>query len=136
MYARHAYEQPQAPAMPRIDVILTLYDYVLQALDRAERLASAQSGETDQLLHRAQVIIGAIAAGIDPNNQDAARLLPLYEYLLHCMREPSPPSLRSAHEVLQTLRDGFKEVRGRAIELERGGQIPPLHAPVNFQAMA
>src|SRR5947209_8640353 len=117
MYARHSYEHQQAPTMPRIDVILTLYDYVLQTLDRAEQLASMHSGETEQLVHRAQVIIGAIAAGIDPNSQDAARLLPLYEYLLHCMREPSPPSLQSAREVLQTLRDGFKEVRGRAIEL-------------------
>lgn len=127
----------QQIAMPRIDLILTLYDGALERLQRARALRAQQPDEARRLLQRVQLIVGGIASGMDPAAGDVvANLHRLYEFIVHSLAEESDDSLRGAQEVLQTLRDGFEAVRGQAIDLERRGEIPPLDAPTTVQAIA
>jgi flagellin-specific chaperone FliS len=129
MKAHQAYRQ-QPVALSRIDLILTLYDGALERLAQARALRDERPDEARQLLQRVQLIIGGIAAGMDPTAGDAiANFYRLYEFIVHSVAEGTEDNLRGAQEVLQSLRDGFEAVRDHAMDLERRGEIPPLDVP-------
>ena len=136
----HAYQmsrQQQVTQMPRIDLILSVYDGVLERLSRARPLLVSHSAEARQLLNTCQVAIAGMAGGIDPTADDvAANLHRLYEFVVHCLAQGSAAKIGDAVAVLETMREGFEAIRTQAVELERQGQIPALDQSTNVQVLA
>ena len=79
------------------------------------------------MLGEVQLIVSGIAAGIDPAmGEVAVNMQRLYEFVGHCVLQGSRADLRSALDILLTLREAFQAIRGQAVDLERTAQIPPL----------
>jgi len=137
MHAYQAYRQQQSAAPPtRIELILKLYDGVIAELERARGLLAARPEEARRILNRCQVVIAGVAGGIDPAAGElAGNFVRLYEYVVHSLAAGDAQAVSAALEVLGTLREGFEAIRGPALELERGGQLPPLENTHLVQAV-
>jgi flagellin-specific chaperone FliS len=127
MYAKEAYQQHAAAAPARIDLILEVYDRILERLRRAAFLLGSDTRETRRLLNQCQIAISGMAAGLDLTAGEVNEtFLLLYEYIGHCVAQGTAEKIRDAIDILQTMRDNFAAVRQEALDLERSGQIPPL----------
>ena len=130
-------QQQRALAMPRIDVILGVYDEALKKLERVAALLADEPNTARRLLLQCQVGVAGLAASLDPlGGEVTANLRRLYEFVSHCLAEESPQKLGDAVHILTILRDGFEAVRADAVELERQGQIPSLDRDPAVQALA
>lgn len=121
--ATQAYRQNQTLTMPRIDLVLRIYEGVIGQLEVA---LHAAPDDARQRLNRAQVVIGGLASEIMPTSDVERNFLRLYEYVLHCLSTGTAARIREALRVLGILREAFEQARPEALELERTGQIPPL----------
>ena len=132
MIAHDAYRQQRQPSLPRIDLILTCYDTLIEHVERAREGMSAVSEDSRGHLAKAQALVTALASGLDPKAGEpkagelATNFLRLYEFVSHCLADGSPARIGDALEVLRSLREGFETIRPQAADLERSGQIPPL----------
>ena len=134
----HAYQRQRSPGQPRIDTILLLYETLILRLQEA--LASWRANDqaaAKKRLAACQVAVTSLASGF-ANGKDelSVNLLRLYEFVGHCLTSPSEASISSALQVLQTLQEGFQQIRPEAIQLERSGAIPPLDRVRTFQIRA
>lgn len=130
MNAYRAYRRPEpSAAWTRIDLLLALYDGALERLQKAEAaLRQGDEAAAVPLLVRAQLIVSGLASGVrsDGTNEEmAANMLRLYEYVTHELRQPRLAGIENARKVLATLREGFETIRGEAAELERSGRLQP-----------
>jgi flagellin-specific chaperone FliS len=127
MNATQAYRQNQNVGMSRVDLILALYDGVIERLEKARVALASDPDKARELLAQCQVVIGAIAGGVVSGaDQVAGNFLRLYEYVVHCLHDGGDGRIQDALAVLRILRQGFQQARTQALELERQGQIPPL----------
>ncbi len=130
-------QQHQALSTPRVDLILGVYDETLKKLQRAAAFLVEEPKEAHRLLRQCEVAVAGLAASIDPDaGEVAANLRRLYQFVGHCLADGSPAKLRSAVDILTTLRDGFEAIRTQAIELERKGEIPSLDDEMAMRALA
>src|ERR1700757_2667624 len=125
MRAAQAYRQNQKADLPRVDLILAVYDAVIDRLEKARSLLGTDAQKARALVVQCEVAIGGIAGGMPlaPASVDgagktgedavAANFLRLYEYVLHCLGETTEAGIRDALMTLQTLREGFLQVRAQ-----------------------
>lgn len=134
-----AYKQQQQPtSWPRIDLLLALYEGAIERLNKA--LPLLRAGDETAARHylaRVQGIVLELAAGInlEVNDPASVNLLRLYEFFVHATAGTDPKQLEAVLRSLTTLRDGFREIRRDAVELERTGAIPACDSPRMMVAM-
>lgn len=124
------YQQQQVVNLTRIDMLLALYDkahtHLSQALYALEQedISTATSS-----LFKTQVIVYALASGVDPNYDHVAQnLMRLYEFMLHRLSVCETERIQDVLKVLTILREGLEAIQPRARTLELSGKIPPLNA--------
>lgn len=127
-----AYQQQTGTGWTRIDLLLALYDGAIDQIElAASALAQKDSQAAKPLLHRAGLLVSGMVAGTNPEGGDISfNLLRLYEHVLHGLQTGRPDNLKSALDVLRTLREGFLGIRADAQQLERSGSIPPADSVV------
>ena len=139
MNAYHTYgRQPDAP-QTRIDLLLALYDSAIGRLrDATAALAENRADDVGLHIGKAQLVLSEIVAGIRPeaNPELAGNLYYLFEYVTHQLATPTADSLASAVKILSEIKEGFEAIRTEAIELERGGQVPPVRAAESLAVTA
>lgn len=125
-------QHQEAVAWTRIDMLLALYDGLIDRLGRAlAALESNDSGTAGTLMMRSQTLVMEMLAGVNPEAGDPASkdLIRLYEFVANAIARADKRHLESAIRVLGTLREGFRGIRAEAVQLERDGVIPSLHSP-------
>jgi flagellin-specific chaperone FliS len=128
MHPCDIYQQQSAAPRTQIDLLLALYDGAIFRLERAgEALGQRNSAAALPLLLQAQLIVYALADGVDPRRDEVSRhLLRLYEFALHCLGTGRLDKIAGALRVLRILRAGLEEIRDKAVELELSGTVPRL----------
>lgn len=122
----------QSAAWTRIDMLLAAYDGTITRLEQAlELIASEKVEKAQTLVVRAQRIVLELYAGIDVSHGEIpANMQRLYIYVLHCLNSGKAEEIESAIDVLKKIREGLREIRPKAIELERSGVVQPVdHDP-------
>ena len=124
------YQQQQAVSTTRIDLLLALYDKAHTHLSQAlHALTQEELSTATSHLFKAQVIVYALASGVDPNYDHVAQnMLRLYEFMLHCLSFREAEKIQGALQVLTILREGLRGIESKARNLELSGKIPPLKA--------
>src|SRR6266542_3403007 len=120
-----AYQQQQVNSLPRIDLILALYRKALEKIQQA-RQALAEERNTAARAHlgKAQLIVSALASGLAGNTEEmAVNFLRLYEFATDRLARGGMDDLDAAHQVLQTLLEGFEAARAQAVTLEADGTL-------------
>lgn len=124
----------QQSTVPRVDIILALYDSLINNLERVQTLPR---DEATALLARCKLAISGMVAGVaaspDPAGQSFLRL---YEYVHHCLDQGTSLDLKNALDILRILREGFQHVRPQALDLERQGHLPPANHGHTLRALA
>lgn len=126
--ARNAYRQSRTFSMTRIDMLITLYQRLLQSIDEMQ---DALQASDDARVNSAQLntsrYILALLDGIDPNQGEVAvNVQRLCHFAFTQISEQTVDGLNAARSVLQPLCDSFCAIRDEAAELELQGEIPPL----------
>jgi flagellin-specific chaperone FliS len=125
MYAK-AYQQ-QSAGFARIDLVLEIYDRLLNRLRRAQSVLMSDPAEAKRLLDACAISVAAMANGLEQGQAEVNdNLLRLYEFVVHSLRGGSAREIGDAIDVLNTLREGFEQARPQALDMERQGAIPPL----------
>jgi flagellin-specific chaperone FliS len=125
-------QQQGAAGWTRIDMLLALYDGLIDRLRQAvTALEANDAGTAGPMLMRAQTLVMELLAGVNPEAGDPSSrdLLRLYDFIANAIAQGDRRQLESAIRVLVTLREGFQGIRAEAAQLERDGVIPPLHSP-------
>ncbi len=122
------YQQQQTASTTRIDLLVALYDKAIRHLTQAQEAIERQEASTaTSLLLKAQVIVYALASGVDPDHDEASHnMLRLYEFVLHCLGFCEIEKVKDALSVLMILREGLEEIQPKARTLELSGKIPPI----------
>jgi len=134
-----AYRARATTAVPRIDLLLSLYSGAIERIDAARAATKAgQANLATAKLARAQLLVSELAAGVRPDIEPEVNvpILRLLEFVVAQLAAPADAGLASAIKVLSSLRDGFRGIRNEALELERTGQIPPAEAAFAVSALA
>ena len=111
----------------RIDMLLALFDGTLEHIEQA--LATAESNQESSLHHRIRAIslVSVLRSGLDFQLGELPdRLNRLYEFVQEGLIRGDLEMMRSGHKVLCEVREGFRGIRSKAIELEQAGEIKPL----------
>jgi flagellin-specific chaperone FliS len=136
--AHNAYRQCAATGQTRVDLILGLYEAIIGRLEKA--LAALRAEDRPTLQHQVAACtlgVGALASAYScAAGELAFTFLRLYEFVGHCLRNPSETNLLAAVNVLRNLQEGFNAIRPEALRLERTGQVPPLTGTATFQIKA
>jgi flagellin-specific chaperone FliS len=138
MNAGEAYRQHQTTGLTRIDMLLALFDAIVDRLERA--LAGMRQGsdrEPRRLLTSAQVLLGGLAAGVVPGSGEiATNLLRLYEFVSRKLRAGTADDMDAALSILRILREAFLAIRAEALDLERRGVVPRANQVSSLQLTA
>src|SRR5207237_1297560 len=104
-----AYRENRAAGGTRIDMLLSLFKGAVEQLEAAAAAVKAgPSSAAVPLLSQAQLLVSALAAGVDPKYDGADNLLRLYEFVVHAIGQRTIERVEAALEVLRTLREGFE----------------------------
>ena len=140
MYATQMYQQQQVPSTTRIELLLALYDKAIQRLYEAQQsLEQADLAAAAPSLLQAQMIVYALASGVDTENQNfetTQNTLRLFEFVLYCLSFSDARKVGVARRVLTTLREGFESIEAEANALELTGKIPSLKTTAALRATA
>lgn len=131
-----AYQNQGSECLPRIDLLLTLFDATMHKLEQTrEALARNDQAAAKPLLLWAQALVGGLAAGVIPDSGDIAdNCLRLYEFTLHRLASGTLDAVEDALRVLRPLHEGFQGIRDEAVKLERAGKIPVVRNLAAFEA--
>jgi flagellin-specific chaperone FliS len=133
MKARIAYEQIRRTGMPRVDMILTVYNAIIERLEQAQQ---APADQAEKLVAEARLAVSGLAIGVAQQADEVGvNLLRLYDFVLYCLRQDAA-RIADALGVMRTLREGFQAIRPQALEMERSGIIPPLDRTHAVQSLA
>lgn len=120
-----AYQQQQTTSQPRIDIILALYRKALEQLRNARvALLGNNADAARPHLTRAHLIVQALASGMCADDELAVNFLRLYEFVSDRLTRGTVEDIDAAHNVLQTLLEGFEAARQDAVALESSGVLP------------
>ncbi len=138
LHVYQAYQKQNQADMPRIDLLLSLYDGAIARLEEAlEFLRKNDGAAAAQLVTKTQLIVAGLASGLDLSYGEVPQnLLRLYEFILHGLGEGGIRNLTAALEVLRSLREGLEHIQPEARQMERSGAIPPLTYKPNVTATA
>lgn len=138
MSSHFLYQQNSTLGVTRIDLVLSLYDKVINLVEEGRRwLEQNEESQARPLLVKAQILVAGLAAGIDPQQgQLAVTFSRLYEFVVYSLTAGSLESTASALATLRSLQEAFQEIREQAVELERSGAIPPLDHQQSLQVRA
>ena len=140
MYETQMYQQQQIARTTRIELLLALYDKAIQRLhDAQSSLEQADLAAAAPSMLQAQMIVYALASGVDTENQDCEatqNTLRLFEFVLYCLSFSDARKVGVARRVLTTLREGFERIGEEATTLELAGKIPALKATAALRATA
>jgi flagellin-specific chaperone FliS len=135
MNAADHYKNQITNGWTRIDMLLALYDAIVDSLSSAEE---AQAGDDQSRLSRemlrTQRLMLGILAGIDHDRHDlAGEIGRLCHFALDRI---SQQDLSAARRILSILKEAFEGISEQAHELERTGVTPPLeeHRSLNVTA--
>ena len=133
MTPRTAYEQNRRLGTPRIDMILRVYDGIIERLEKA-RHAPADQART--LLADVRIAVFGLLIAAGQSTEDVSvNFQRLYDFVLHCL-DKGADRVDDALSVLCTLRESFQSIRAQALEMERSGVIPPLDREHAVQSLA
>jgi flagellar protein FliS len=123
-----AYQDQTSTGLPRIELLLTIYDGAIDRLERAKAAVERNDDAAAQpLLSAAKAIVTGLASSVDLSYGELPmNFLRLYEFVLFSLGEGDAKHLGAALQTLRTLREGLEGIRGEAIQLERSGVIPAL----------
>jgi flagellin-specific chaperone FliS len=138
MNPHKVYQQMRAPGQLRIDVILSLYEAVIERLEKAlVALRQKDQAAAQKQLAACNLGVGGLVSAFDPRRGELAmNLLRLYDFVVRCLADGSEAKVQAALNVLRTLHSAFVAIRPQAVEMERAGEIPPLDQAPSFQASA
>jgi hypothetical protein len=123
MTPRIAYEQNRRLGTPRIDMILNVYDGII---DRLEQARQASADQAKPFLADARIAVsGMLIAAAQSTDDVSVNFQRLYDFVLHCL-DAGTARIGDALNVLCTLRESFQTIRKQALDMERSGVIPPL----------
>ncbi len=125
MNAADHYKNQVTNGWTRIDMLLALYDAIVDSLSSAEE-AQAEQNESRlaQEMLRAQRVMLGILAGLDHDRHElAGEIGRLCHFALDRI---SHRDFTAARHVLSPLKEAFEEISEQAHELERTGATPPL----------
>jgi flagellar secretion chaperone FliS len=132
-----SYQNSSVATLTRIDMLLTIYDRTIERLEQAyQALADGKRRPALTLLMRAQGLVMGLAAGVDPNAEIASRMLPLLSIVVTAISLATLEKIEASIRILTTLREGFRNIRSEAVELERNGVIPPIGSTSLVSSMA
>jgi flagellin-specific chaperone FliS len=133
-----AYRQRSAPAHTRIDTVLSLYETLIDRIEKAIAAVERKDDETAKKQVAACTLAAAslMSASVGRVGELAVNLQRLLDFVIRQLAAPTPANLKSAALVLRTLHEGFAGIRERAIKLERDGEIPPIADGTTFQLRA
>jgi flagellin-specific chaperone FliS len=134
-----SYQKQNGPtSQTRIDVVLSLYEAVIERLEKA--LAALGSNEQSTLKKQVAACViglsGLASAAEGREDEVAVSLRRLYRFIANCLADPTESNLKAGLNLLRTLHEGFLTVRPQALELERRGEIPPIGMKGTFQVSA
>lgn len=122
------YRSRQANGWTRIDMLLSIYDAVIRAIDQG--IASTMHVENQvpaPVTLQTQKLLLLLLEGIDPKGgqltESATQLL---VYCIERVQTGQPREWMTARKVLSGLREAFQEIREEARGLEEVGAIPRL----------
>jgi flagellin-specific chaperone FliS len=130
MNTAHAYRQDRHEpcAWYRIDLLLAAYDGTIDRIEQAQSLLKDGDRQAAwPLIVRAQRIILELYGGLNlrygviPENMQK-----LYLYTLYCLSFGDREHLDSAESILRRIREGLRDVRDEAVELEVRGELHPV----------
>ncbi len=132
------YQQQQDRNLTRIDLLLSLYNKAIGQLQQAQQALERHDRPTASLpLFQAQVLVYALATGVDPKDGEVPQNLHrLYEFVLHCLSLGEVEKIEAARRVLTILRDGLDEVAPKARKLELSGKLPAFKQQPALQITA
>ena len=133
-----AYQNRQTAGQTRIDTILSLYEAVIERLERTiGALRQKDQEAARRQLTAASLGVAALGGAFDVRGGEmAVNFLRLYGFVFRCLEDGSPANLQAALKVLRNLHNGFLAIRPEAVAMERSGEIPPLDQVPSFQARA
>ncbi len=111
----------------RIDMLLVLFDGTLEHVEQA--IVTADGNQEQSLHHRirATSLVSVLRSGLDLQFGELPdRLNRLYEFVQEGLIRGDLNMMRSGHKVLTEVREGFRGIRSKAIEMEQAGEIEPL----------
>jgi flagellar protein FliS len=128
VYKKNSSLETTIGSMPRVDVLLSLYDRAIQHLeDSIAALRLQDTNKATRLTMKARLTVLGLIAGVIPNSVDVAdNLLRLYQFVLSAAEDGKLEKMQGGVNVLKTLREGFEGARSEAIRLERTGAIAPV----------
>ncbi|MBI3407999.1 MAG: flagellar protein FliS [Planctomycetes bacterium] len=122
------YRQNQVYSVPRIEVVLELYERILERLAKARAALATDPQESRKLTNQCCMALAGLSAAVMESGADiGSQFLRLYEFVLHSLTTRTAASLQDAINVLTVLRDGFEAIRQQAVQMEREGTIPSLN---------
>lgn len=122
------YQEQTSPCWTRIDMLLALYDGAIERGEQAlAALVQPASGDARPLIRKTRTIVMGLVSGIIPDGDPVTtNILRLLEYVLHALEQEKIEDVRGALTVLQTLREGFQQIREEAAALERSGALAAI----------
>ena len=134
----NVYEDNRTVGWSRIDLILAVYDGILDQLVRARAiLAQGDREKARTILAKVRIGVETLAAGVDlVQGEVPAHFRRLYDFVLHCLQQPQLALIDDALKILRTLQEAFQAIRMQALDLERKGVIPSLEQIKVIQASA
>ncbi len=122
------YSQP-VTNWTRIEMLLAAFDGTISRIERAQVLLEQNEPlQAQPLLLRAQQIVLALYEGIDLRyGQIPENMQKLYLFVLNCIGMGPKLDLPAALSVLRMIRGGLDDIRDSASEMERRGELSPVH---------
>jgi flagellin-specific chaperone FliS len=122
-----SYVQPDVQ-WTRIETLLAAYDGMLSRLEAALPLVEqGNMARAQPLLLTSQRLVLALYEGLDLRyGEMPANMQKLYMFVLSCIGLGQKFDVPAAIKVLKIIQSGLIEIKDKAIELERSGQVPPV----------
>ncbi|MEZ6062775.1 MAG: hypothetical protein R3C19_20720 [Planctomycetaceae bacterium] len=127
MSPRERYRIASSYGWTRIDMLIHIYEQTINSLRAGQRILEQNGGDLFAARIDAQRKILLIVDGLALDQGGTPmQVLRLCLFALEQVRSDSAESWASAAKVLETVRDGFVEIREEARAAERDGLIPAL----------
>lgn len=124
------YQSSSSLSWTRIDMLLVVYDKVIQSLQEGLRALAGNRPEELQLSRMGvQRSVLTIVDGLNLEVGDTpVQILRLCLFVLEQTRTNSAEAWRSSLQVMQTVQQGFEAIQQTAREAEYRGELPALDA--------
>jgi flagellar protein FliS len=122
------YKQVSSLSWTRVDMLLVVYDQAVSNLDAGMRLLEEnRTSDLAPVRLKAMRALLAVVDGLDLKQGELPnQVLRLVEFCLEQINSETPDAWRSAAEVMNKLREGFREIQEQARKDEYEGRIPAL----------